>query len=335
MKATQVESSREQMRSRHQLSIVVPMYNEEENVAPFVLAVHKALENSAWPWELILVNDCSTDSTESKMRDAVERWGDHVRVLNLMRNYGQTAAMQAGIDQSRGDVIATLDGDLQNDPADIPLMVEQLLAEKLDLVAGWREERQDNLWLRKIPSRLANRLIGRVTGVALHDYGCSLKVYRASIIKGVRLYGEMHRFIPALMATSTSPSRIKERPVRHYARQFGVSKYGIGRTFRVLLDLLWVYFYMRFRNSPGHFFGRIGLVFGAVGTAVMSYLLFVKFAFDEDIGTRPLLMVGVLCIVMAVQFVTTGVLSELLTRIYYESSRTVPYAIRPDDDTVA
>lgn len=328
MKTAFVAETSEQSLSRHQLSIVVPMYNEEESVAPFVLSVHRALENSAWPWELILVNDCSTDETYEQLRACSERYGDHVRVLDLQRNYGQTAAMQAGIDQSRGDIIVTLDGDLQNDPADIPEMVEQLIEEDLDLIAGWRKARQDGLWLRKIPSRIANRLIGKVTGVVLHDYGCSLKVYRASIIKGVRLYGEMHRFIPALMATNTSPSRIKERPVRHHARQFGQSKYGIGRTFRVLLDLLWVYFYMRFRNSPGHFFGRIGLVFGGTGAAILGYLLFLKLVFDADVGGRPLLMVGVLCIMMAVQFVTTGVISELLTRIYYEASRNVPYAIR-------
>ncbi len=331
MKTVQPDNTTEHLQSRHQLSIVVPMYNEVESVAPFVDDVHKAMENFPWPWELILIDDCSTDGTHDKLRNAVERWGSHVRVLTLQRNFGQTAAMQAGIDHALGDVIVTLDGDLQNDPRDIPAMVEQLLTEELDLVAGWRKSRQDNLWLRKIPSRLANRLIGRVTGVTLHDYGCSLKAYRASVIKSVRLYGGMHRFIPALVATKTSPSRIREMPVRHHARQFGESKYGLGRTYRVLLDLLWVYFYMRYRANPGQFFGKIGLLFGSVGSLVLGYLFYVKLGLGQDIGTRPLLMVGVLCVVMSVQFITTGVLSELLTRVYYEASRNVPYAIRSSD----
>ena len=318
----------EQATQAHRLSIVVPMYNEEDNVAPLAAQIHHALAHYRHPWELVLVNDGSHDHTEERMRAAAQQYGAHVRVINLQRNFGQTAAMQAGIDAARGDVITTLDGDLQNDPIDIPRMVNRLLDEDLDLVAGWRKSRKDNLWLRKIPSRIANRLIGRITQVELHDYGCSLKVFRASVIKSVRLYGEMHRFIPAWLAANTAPRRIKEEVVQHHPRQHGKSKYGIGRTFRVILDLLSVYFFMRFRSRPGHFFGKIGLIFGAFGAVILLYLAGVKLILGEDIGTRPLLLVGVLLLVMSVQFLTTGVLSEMLTRTYFESSSTRSYVIR-------
>lgn len=319
----------EQTERPHRLSVVVPMYNEEDSVTPLVTQVHEALADYRHPWELVLVNDGSSDDTEQQMRLAVELWGGHVRVVDLQRNFGQTAAMQAGIDAARGDVIVTMDGDLQNDPVDIPRLVKRLLEEELDLVAGWRKDRKDNL-IRKIPSRIANRLIGRITQVELHDYGCSLKVFRANIIKNVRLYGEMHRFIPAWMAASTSPRRIKEEEVRHHSRRYGRSKYGIGRTFRVILDLLVVYFFMRFRSRPGHFFGRIGLIFGGLGALGLIYLGFVKLVLGESIGTRPLLLISVLLVLMAVQFLTTGVLSEMMARTYYESSQTRSYVVREE-----
>ncbi|MEQ6340612.1 MAG: glycosyltransferase family 2 protein [Gammaproteobacteria bacterium] len=312
----------------HRLSLVIPMYNEELNVAPMAARVHEALRGYSHPWELILVNDGSADSTDQQMRKAQEQYGSHVRVVNLQRNFGQTAAMQAGIDAARGDVIAMMDGDLQNDPIDIPRMVDRLLDEDLDLVAGWRKNRKDGLWLRKIPSRIANRLIRRITQVHLHDYGCSLKVFRADLLKTVRLYGEMHRFIPAWLAASTAPSRIKEEVVHHHARQFGESKYGISRTFRVILDLLSVYFFMRYKSRPGHFFGQFGFIFGALGAVILGYLFIVKIFLGEDIGTRPLLMAGVLFVVVAVQFFTTGVLSELIARTYFESSNTRSYVVR-------
>lgn len=317
----------EQTERPHRLSVVVPMYNEQDSVAPLVTQMHEALGGYRHPWELVLVNDGSSDGTEQQMRLATAQWGHHVRMVNLQRNFGQTAAMQAGIDAARGDVIATLDGDLQNDPVDIPRLVKRLVEEDLDLVAGWRKDRQDTL-MRKIPSRIANRLIGSITQVELHDYGCSLKVFRTSIIKNVRLYGEMHRFIPAWMAASTAPSRIKEEVVRHHPRQFGQSKYGIGRTFRVLLDLLAVYFFMRFRSRPGHFFGRIGLIFGTLGVIGLAYLGVLKVFLGEDIGTRPLLLISVLMVVMSVQFLTTGVLSEMMARTYFESSQTRSYVVR-------
>ena len=312
----------------HCVSLVVPLYNEADSVAPLLVRVHQALAGYRYPWELILVSDGSADDTERVMQQGIAQYGGHVRSITLQRNFGQTAAMQAGIDAARGDVIATLDGDLQNDPADIPRMVQRLLDEDLDLLVGWRKDRKDNLWLRTIPSRIANWLIGRMTEVRLHDYGCSLKVYRTQVIKNVRLYGEMHRFIPAWMAAHTATSRIKEEVVAHSPSQFGVSKYGLSRTFRVIMDLLSVYFFIRFRARPGHYFGGIALAFGGIGFIGMGYLFTLKIFFGESIGTRPLFMVSVLLIVMAVQFLTTGVLSELIARTYFESGQARSYIIR-------
>jgi len=309
------------------LSLVVPLYNEEESVGPLIARVNEALADYPAPWELILVDDGSSDATVARTRELLGEGNAYVHLIELQRNFGQTAAMQAGIDHARGEVIVTMDGDLQNDPIDIPRMVSRLLREDLDLLSGWRRNRQDNLVMRKIPSRLANRLIGHITGVELHDYGCSLKVYRAAVIKNIRLYGEMHRFIPAWVATNTSPARIKEEVVTHHARQYGESKYGISRAYRVLLDLLFVYFFMRFRARPGHFFGRIGLVMGGLGGVILLYLGSLKLFLGEDIGNRPLLLLGVLLVVVSIQFFTTGIMSEMITRTYYESSDTRPYIL--------
>lgn len=311
----------------HRLSIVVPMYDEADNVAPFVARVEEVLARYGSPWELILVDDGSTDATVAEMRRARAAYGTHVRPLELMRNFKQTAAMQAGIDAARGDVIVMLDGDLQNDPADIPRLVARLLNEDLDCVAGWRQDRQDHV-LRTIPSRIANRLIARVVGVRLNDYGCSLKAFRAEVLKSVRLYGEMHRFIPAWLATVTTPRRIAEEPVTHHPRVHGVSKYGISRTFRVVLDLIAVFFFMRYRARPGHFFGGVGMGFVALGLAVLGWLAFVKFGLGEAIGGRPLLLFGFFCVIAGAQFVSTGVLAETLARIYFESGAADQYQVR-------
>lgn len=313
----------------HTLSIVVPMYNEAENVEPLLARIHLALGPYPWPWEVVLVDDGSSDGTLLELERCAEAYGPHVRVVGLVRNYKQTAAMQAGLDAARGTVIATMDGDLQNDPIDIPRLVGRLLNEDLDLVAGWRKNRQDALLLRKIPSRIANRLIARLTGVRLRDYGCSLKIFRGSAIKSVRLYGEMHRFIPAWLATVTTPKRIAQEPVRHHARIFGESKYGISRTFRVVLDLVFVYFFMRYRTRPGHFFGGIGIVLGAVGGLILAYLAGIKIFMGESIGTRPLLFGGFFMVIAGVQMVTSGVLAEMLARVYFESGESKPYLARP------
>ncbi|MDF1764551.1 MAG: glycosyltransferase family 2 protein [Oleibacter sp.] len=314
------------------ISIVIPMYNEIENVTPMVERVHEALANYGGEWELLVVDDGSTDGTPQALHRESERFGSHVRVIELRRNFGQTAAMQAGIDEARGKLIATLDGDLQNDPEDIPRMVDHLIERDLDLLTGWRKNRKDDLFLRKIPSRIANRLIGKITGVRINDYGCSLKIYKSSVIKQVRLYGEMHRFIPAWVAAVVPPSRIGEIVVNHNARIAGESKYGISRTFRVILDLLSVYFFMRYRARPGHFFGSIGLALGSVSSLLLVYLGVVKFIMGEDIGGRPLFLLAVVFLIASLQFLTTGVLSELISRTYFESSQRENYVIYYRDD---
>lgn len=319
------------MQTTGTLSIVVPLYQEQENVRTLIAQIHAGLHGLEMPWELICIDDGSTDATWTRLCEAVLEHGEHVKPLRLSRNFGQSAAMQAGIDAARGDFIVTLDGDLQNDPADIPRMVKELQERELDLLQGWRKVRRDAFLMRKLPSRIANKLIARVSGVALNDYGCSLKVYRAEVIKKIRLFGEMHRFIPVWVATVTSPARIGETVVAHYPRAAGHSKYGISRTFRVTLDLLAVFFFLRYRARPGHFFGSIGLILGALGSVIMAYLSVVKFGLGESIGDRPLFTVGVLCLIASAQFLTTGVLAELLARTFYESSGKPAYSLMGDD----
>lgn len=315
------------LQREHHVSVIIPIYNEKDNIEPLLASVHEALVYLPFPWELILVDDGSSDGTTAALVKSAQHYGTHVRIIEFSRNFGQTAAMQAGFDYARGDIIVTLDGDLQNDPSDIPAMVDRLIQEDLDLVAGWRQDRQDALLARKIPSKIANWLIRKITKVNLHDYGCSLKIYRASILSGIRLYGDMHRFIPAWLATRTRPERIKEHVVRHHPRAAGVSKYGIWRTFRVLFDLLSVYFFSRYSTRPGHFFGAIGLSCGSMGGLVLLYLLGLKLA-GHSIADRPLLILGVLLVVIAVQFLTTGLLSEFLARTYFESGNMSAYVVR-------
>ena len=317
------------------VSVVIPLYDEEENLRPLVDDLLAALKNFDHPWELVFVDDGSNDATRRGLDDLAGDFGGALSIIELQRNFGQTAAMQAGIDFARGDILVTLDGDLQNDPADIPGMVQNLIEEDLDLLVGWRKNRQDTWLTRKLPSRLANWLIGRLSGVHLHDYGCSLKVYRGDVVRGLRIYGEMHRFIPALMAMHTKTSRIKEQVVNHRARQFGKSKYGISRTWRVLLDLLSVYFFMSFRTRPAHFFGRIGFALGLPGVAILAWLMYVRIVLGEDIGGRPLLLVGALLVIMAIQSFSTGILGEYMTRIYHESTGTKPFVVRERSSTHA
>jgi glycosyltransferase involved in cell wall biosynthesis len=301
----------------HRLSVVVPMYNERENAVPLIDAVQGALAGYPAPWELVVVDDGSRDGTGLTLERRAAEVGAHVRVVRLRRNFGQSAAMQAGIDAARGDVIVTMDGDLQNDPADIPALVTKLLEEDKDLVAGWREKRQDAMFLRKVPSRIANRLIRKATRLEFHDLGCSLKAFRAPVLREIRLFGEMHRFIPAWLATVTSPDRMAEVPVRHRSRERGASKYGISRTFRVIVDLLAVYFFLRFRARPGHFFGVLGLLVMSAGALVLAYLLALKL-FGESVGNRPLLLLGFFFVMGGVQLLTTGVLAEIVIRVYFD-----------------
>jgi len=304
----------------HRLSVVVPMFNEKELASDLIFAVNDALCRYEFPWELIVVDDGSTDGTWQNLRTAAAQVGTHVRLVRLLRNFKQTAAMQAGIDAARGDVIVTMDGDLQNDPRDIPALVNKLLSDDLDMVAGWRQNRQDGFWLRKIPSRLANRLIRNVSGLNFQDLGCSLKAFRATVLRKVRLYGEMHRFIPAWLATVTSPDRMAEMPVSHFARTKGHSKYGLSRTFRVLLDLLSIHYFLRFGSRPGHFFGGLGSVVTSVGLIVLCYLSYLKLM-GESIGNRPLMFLGFFAVVSGLQLLTTGVIAEILMRTYYDAGK--------------
>ncbi len=295
---------------------------------PCVKKVHDAMRIVDYHWELILVDDGSNDRSQAELESAQAQYGSHVVVLELQHNAGQTAAMQAGIDAARGEVLVTLDGDLQNDPTDIPGMIDELLAKDLDLLVGWRKERKDRLLTRTIPSRIANYLISKITGVKLHDYGCSLKAYKARVIKNVRLYGEMHRFIPAWVAAVAPAHRIAERIVRHNPRIIGRSKYGISRTFRLLIDLLSVWFFMHFKTRPGHFFGSLGLLLLMLSCLIFALLGYDKFILGHDIGTRPLLLVGVVFLIAALQFFTTGILAEFLSRIYFETGTKSSYILR-------
>ncbi len=295
------------------LSVVVPLYKEEDNIERLVDELQDALEHYPGEFELVLVDDGSTDQTRDRLLEARAERGEHLVILSHRRNLGQTQAMQTGLLAARGEVIAFMDGDLQNDPADLPAMVKKLEDEQLDLLCGWRKNRQDSLD-RTLPSRIANWLIGRVSGVALHDYGCSLKVGRREVLEGLDLRGEMHRFIPLWVANLTHPSRIAEIPVNHRARVAGDSKYGISRTPRVILDLLAAWFFLRFRERPGHFFGVAGLITGGLGGLALLYLFALKLV-GFDIGNRPLLITGVLLALVGLQLITTGLVAEMLTRL--------------------
>jgi glycosyltransferase involved in cell wall biosynthesis len=309
-----------------QVSVVIPVYNEEANLAELVERVGAAMRRSGRSFELIVVDDGSRDGSARLLESlaAARAW---LKPLYLIRNYGQSAALQAGFDAARGEYIVTLDGDLQNDPDDVPVLL-QLMDERpdVDMISGWRKDRQDRTLSRKVPSVIANGIISRVTGVRLHDYGCALKVYRAEVIRGLRLYGELHRFIPALAAEVGA--RIIEVPVRHHARTRGASKYGIDRTSRVLLDLLWVRFLMRFLHRPLQAFGGVGLALGAAGFLILAWLTAEKIALGRDIGGRPLLLLGVLLALIGVQLVATGLIGELLTRIYHEPQGRPQYLLR-------
>jgi glycosyltransferase involved in cell wall biosynthesis len=308
------------------ISVVVPMHNEVENVAALVEAIECALAGAKRPFELILVDDGSTDGSDQRLEQlaATRPW---LHPLYLKRNYGQSTALQAGFDIAQGEIIVTLDADLQNDPAEIPRLVAILDGNPdIDAVSGWRSNRQDSTFSRTLPSRVANWLISRVTGVRLHDYGCALKAYRRQIISDLRLYGEQHRFIPALAADVGA--RILEVEVGHRARERGQSKYGIDRTARVVLDLLWITFLLRFLHRPIHAFGGLGLAFGFVGAAILAYLGVEKLVFGQDIGGRPLLLLGLFLTVIGVQFIATGVLGELLIRVYHEPQGRRQYLLR-------
>ncbi len=311
------------MHSNVALSIVVPIYNEEESLPFLVNQLLEVLQPMEETFELVLVNDGSSDDSAEVIRKLSFEIPELVGVL-LRKNYGQTAAMAAGFDISSGDIVVTLDGDLQNDPEDIPLLVNKI-RDGFDLVSGWRYQRKDAAISRKLPSKIANRLIGKVTGVRLNDYGCSLKAYRKEVLNDMRLYGELHRFLPVL--ANIEGARITEVKVNHRARQFGSSKYGIDRTFRVLMDLLTVWFMNRFLTRPMYVFG-FGGILAIIGSFITSFYLLIIKLLGEDIGNRPLLIFALLLAVTGVQLFGFGLLGELQIRTYHESQNRPIYRIR-------
>ena len=308
---------------RPAVSIVVPVFNEEENVPLLAEEIRRALDPQGIPYEVVAVDDGSTDGTWERLehvRAQDPRWV----LVGLRRNFGQTAAMSAGFDHARGDVIVTLDGDLQNDPADIPRLLE--VVKDHDVVSGWRKNRQDPFLSRRLPSRLANWLISRVTGIRLHDYGCTLKAYRREVVEHLHLYGEMHRFIPAV--ASWMGISLAEVETHHRPRRFGRSKYGITRTVRVVLDLITVKFLLSFATKPIQVFGLLGACMAAAGLAIGGYLTVLKLGFGAQIGGRPLLFLAILLILVGVQLVVMGLLGEMLVRVYHESQRKAIYMVK-------
>lgn len=306
------------------VSVVVPIHDEVESLPLLLEAIASTLSSSQVNYEIICVDDGSTDGSGAFLKEQAQIRTD-LKAVILRRNYGQTAAMAAGFYYAVGKAIVTLDADLQNDPADIPMLLAKL-DEGYDLVSGWRQKRQDGAVNRLLPSKIANWLIRRTTSVNIHDYGCSLKAYRSELLADMNLYGELHRFLPAL--AYIEGARITEIPVRHHARRFGRSKYGIWRTFRVLMDLLTILFMKKFLTRPMHVFGLLGLISMFSGTAIGIYLTFVKLALGEMIGNRPLLILAVLLLLTGVQLFCFGLLAELLMRTYHESQGRPIYRVR-------
>lgn len=306
------------------ISVVIPVYNEEDNVAEGFKEVSQVLSSMNRPYEIIYVDDGSRDRTVARL---LECGGNdpHLQLVQLRRNFGQTAAMAAGFDHTQYEIVVALDGDLQNDPAEIPQMVAKL-DEGFDLVAGWRKARKDKFISRKLPSMLANRLISWATGVRLHDYGCTLKVMTGEIARGLRLYGEMHRFIPAL--ANEMGAKIVEVPVNHRERKYGTSKYGISRTIRVVLDLITVKFLLGYSKRPIHLFGLVGVSSALAGVAILAGMTYQRFFQHQPMGNRPLLTLGVMMVIIGLQFLVFGLLAEVLARTYYESQSKKIYVVR-------
>lgn len=308
-----------------EVSVVIPMRNEAASIGELYKELTAALEAFGRPYEVVAIDDGSTDRTYELLA-AVQRSDPRWRVIRFRRNFGQTAAFSAGFAYARGRYIVTSDGDLQNDPADIPAMIRKSEELDADIVAGWRKDRKDPFINRRLPSMIANRLISLATGVKLHDYGCSLKVFRAEVVKPIKLYGEMHRFLPAI--ASEFGVQIEEHVVNHRARRHGKSNYGISRTVRVILDLLTVKFLISYSTRPLQIFGVLGLGMGLLGSAVMVWLAYVKYFHHEGIADRPLLLFGILLVFTGVQLVTLGLLAEMQARTYHESQDKPIYVIR-------
>lgn len=306
------------------LSVVVPLFNEQESLYLLYDELAKTLKDVNLDYEIIFVDDGSTDSSLKELRN-IQESDSHVTVVGLRRNFGQTAAMAAGFDHASGEIVITMDGDLQNDPRDIPLLVEKI-NEGYDVVTGWRYDRKDPFISRRLPSIIANRLISTITGVNIHDYGCTLKAFRREVIRNIRLYGEMHRFIPAI--ASGMGISFTEIKVNHRARRFGSSKYGISRTIRVILDLMTVKFMLSYATRPLHVFGSVGFISSSLGMFIAFIMLVQRLFFNMPMGNRPLLLLAVLLIFLGIQFITIGLLAELVVRTYHESQKKPIYYIR-------
>jgi glycosyltransferase involved in cell wall biosynthesis len=324
--ATQTPALRSSATARPYVSVVVPIYNEEESIPQLYERLTASLEQLGRPYEIIAADDGSRDGSFALLRAYAER-DQRLRVVRFRRNFGQTAAFAAGFARARGDVVITIDADLQNDPADIGKLLDKV-DEGFDVVSGWRERRQDPFINRRLPSMIANRLISWATGVYLHDYGCSLKAYRVEVVRGINLYGELHRFIPAI--ASWQGVAVAEIPVNHAPRRFGKSKYGISRTLRVVLDLLTVRFLLSYGTRPMQIFGLLGLISFGLGLLTGLYLSWVKLATGAAIADRPLLLLAVLLIVLGVQFISMGLLGELIVRTYYETQAKPIYVVREE-----
>jgi glycosyltransferase involved in cell wall biosynthesis len=308
------------------ITVVVPVLNEEESLPILYQRLSQVLTEHGYQYEIIIIDDGSTDGSFEILR-ALQSQDDHLRLVRFRRNYGQTAAFAAGFDRARGDVIITIDADLQNDPADIPALMAKI-DEGYDVVSGWRVDRQDRFLDRRLPSLMANRLIGWATGVRIHDYGCSLKAYRREVLQDVQLYGELHRFIPAL--AHAAGASVAEIPVNHHPRRYGKAKYGLSRTVKVFLDILSVRFLMSFSTRPLHIFGLLGLGSFFAGLVVLLYLAIVRLFLLQPISNRPLTLLGILLTMLGVQLVTSGLLAELVIRTYYESQGKSIYTVREE-----
>jgi glycosyltransferase involved in cell wall biosynthesis len=306
------------------LSIVVPVYNERENISYLYENLSKVLPSLGRKYEVLLIDDGSTDGTFSELVKIHEQ-NNNYKIIKFRKNFGQTPAMSAGFDYANGEIIITLDADLQNDPQDIPLLLEKM-NEGYDIVSGWRINRQDKAVSRKLPSKIANWLIAKLTGVKIHDYGCTLKAYSRDVVKNIELYGEMHRYIPAV--ASWMGISVAEVPVHHHSRKFGKSKYGISRTIRVILDIIILKYLLSYSQRPIQIFGFIGLFTGLVGGIITLYLIIMRLFFNAALSSRPLFTLSIFMIFIGVQLITMGILGELLMRTYHEASGKPTYAIR-------
>jgi glycosyltransferase involved in cell wall biosynthesis len=306
------------------ISIIIPVFNEEKNVKPLYEQILGSMERMGISFEVIFIDDGSIDNTFKILQD-IHNKDKRLKVIRFRKNFGQTAAISAGFDYSKGNIIITLDGDLQNDPGDMPLLVQKL-NEGYDIVSGWRYKRKDPFFSRRLPSMIANRLISFITNVKLHDYGCSLKAFKKDVIKNIRLYGEMHRFIPAV--ASWMGISVAEVKVNHRPREEGRSKYGLSRTIRVILDLITVKFLLSYSTRPIQIFGLIGIISSALGGIILFYLSFIRLILQEPIGGRPLLLLGILLFFIGIQFISMGLLAEMQSRTYHETQDKPIYVVK-------